>query len=327
MLQGKTKHLFFRHRNVNILFRSKYPDPSNFPSISTISNHRYRAEQHQTQQPRYHQQFSSYPFSSTTTIKNNDEPFYGTPSSPSKSNSSSSHLPTNLSALQKLVIACHSAITVYENPARHDALSALGEVTGHYALSNILEKMKSDETGRMILEEKPLVNNDVLLNYVNSKQLQQHKNDAKDSNNNKQTFGQAYAKFMDSHGFDPDDRFHVRFLEYDKELSYVMLRYRQSHDFWHVLTGLPPSILGELALKWVELIQFGLPVAALSATAGSMRLPSEKREILMEVYYPWACEVGQNSEFLLNVYYEKEFDTDLEELRNRLGVIPAPQIK
>jgi len=44
------------------------------------------------------------------------------------------------------------------------------------------------------------------------------------------------------------------------------------HDFWHVLCGLPPTVLGELALKWVEMVQTGLPVAAFSGLFGPLAL-------------------------------------------------------
>ena len=86
----------------------------------------------------------------------------------------------------------------------------------------------------------------------------------------------------------------------DAELAYAMTRYREIHDFLHVLTGLPPTVEGELALKTLEAVrtraitrlspsagvagltmligaqvQTGLPMAALSALAGpfSMRQP------------------------------------------------------
>ena len=42
---------------------------------------------------------------------------------------------------------------------------------------------------------------------------------------------------MTSHGFLADERAQVRFVD-DPELAYVMLRYRQVHDFWHVLAGM-----------------------------------------------------------------------------------------
>lgn len=50
-------------------------------------------------------------------------------------------------------------------------------------------------------------------------------------------------------------------------------RYREVHDLWHVLSGLPPTVEGELALKWFELVQTGLPVCALGAVVGPLALP------------------------------------------------------
>jgi ubiquinone biosynthesis protein COQ4 len=66
----------------------------------------------------------------------------------------------------------------------------------------------------------------------------------------------------------------------------------------------------------------------LSSTVGSLRLDAKEREILLEQYLPWAMEQTSRSSscFLMNVYYEKEFDTPLEELRERLQLKPAPRV-
>lgn len=118
---------------------------------------------------------------------------------------------------------------------RADAVASLGEVTGHVALSQIYQRMMNDETGRRILSEKPLVNrNTINLDELSSKPG---------------TFGYAYAEFMKKHSFDRNERSLVRYIA-DPDLSYVMLRYRQNHDFWHALTGLNPTVLGELGIKW-----------------------------------------------------------------------------
>ena len=114
------------------------------------------------------------------------------------------------------------------------------------------------------------------------------------------------------------------------ELAYVMLRYRQCHDFWHALTGLPPTVLGELGLKWLELFQTGMPVAAFSATIGSRQLLNDVHEqrILWDLYLPWAVENALQLPFgaLMNVYYEREWDTPLVDFRKRLGITRAPKI-
>jgi ubiquinone biosynthesis protein COQ4 len=216
-------------------------------------------------------------------------------------------------------VAVHSAATAFSDPTRADAVAALGEVTGHVALTNMYDRMMCDPTGQRILRDRPIVSNATL---PIDDFLRAAKND---DDNTCATFGKAYGTFLMGHDFDPDERDQVKYIP-DPELAYVMLRYRQCHDFWHVLTGLPPTVLGELGLKWLELLQTGLPVAALSATVGSLRLSHHDREVLINHYIPWAVRTSQQSAYLMNVYYEEEFDTDLLKLREKLGVEPAPVV-
>lgn len=75
-------------------------------------------------------------------------------------------------------------------------------------------------------------------------------------------------------------------------------RYREVHDLWHVLSGLPPTVEGELALKWFELVQTGLPVCALGAVFGPLALP--RREPAPTPPFPFRTApggVGEQSEF------------------------------
>jgi len=234
-------------------------------------------------------------------------PFYGLPRPPSE----------GPSLLKRVAVAVHSATTAFSDPTRADAVAALGEVTGHVALTSMYDRMMSDATGQRILRDRPIVSKATVPIDEFLRQA--------DNENFPMTFGKGYGVFLKGHGFDPDERDDVKYIS-DPELAYIMLRYRQCHDYWHVLTGLPPTVLGELGLKWLELLQTGLPVAALSATVGSLRLTLEERHVLTNQYLPWAVRTSQQSAYLLNVYYEEEFDTDLELLRERLRIEPAPLV-
>ena len=283
-------------------------------------------------------------------IKMSSTPFYGTPLPPSSRydapNSSSDtstqhkqnqqHIPL-LSPIQRIATLVHSSLTALNDPTRADAVAAVGEVTGSFALSKMLAGMESNEVGRRILNDRPIVDENI------AKQaeilLQQHNDEMSTSNVNfnnpinvertkGMSFGAAYATFLQTHKFDPNERDSVRFIS-DPKLSYVMTRYRQCHDYWHVLTGLPPTVLGELGLKWLELIQTGLPLAALSATSGvfgANGLSAQEQEVLISVYLPWAMKVGTNMKehSLLCTYYEEELETDLDVLREKMGIEPAP---
>ena len=238
-------------------------------------------------------------------------PFYGAPRPVAAAADADGSIST---CWQRLFLAIDAASTALADPTRADAVAVLGEVTGHMALQAMHEHMKNDATGQRILNEKPIVSKQTL-------PIEQLLISTPDPQNI--TFGQAYGQFLRSHGFDPDDRSEVKHV-HDPDLAYIMLRYRQCHDYWHVLTGLPPTVLGELGLKWLELLQTGLPVAALSATVGSLRLDRHDREILNSQYLPWAVRMSKQSAYLLNVYYEMEFETPLTELRERLCIEPAP---
>jgi len=216
------------------------------------------------------------------------------------------------------MLAIQSAGTALLDPTRADAVAALGEVTGHVALREMYDTMMKDETGQRILRDRPVVDSKGLIMV--------QKTSVGRGEGGGITFGQAYAKFMEKHGFDPDERDDVKFIE-DPELAYVMLRYRQTHDFSHTLFELPPTVLGELALKWVELIQTNLPLTALSVTFGPLQLTSKERHVLRTIYMPWAIRVGKHCKrSLMNVYYEEEFDKDLHLLREELGVEVAPSV-
>jgi ubiquinone biosynthesis protein COQ4 len=258
-----------------------------------------------------------------------EEPFYGRPRSASGGATSSSWNTVQ----ERLAIAIISASTAFLDPTRADSVAALGDVTSPVTLQRIRDRMVNDPTGRQILIDRPVVSK-ATIPY--ERLISEAPTTIDDDDDDGVTFGHAYGSFLKIHGFDPDERDEVRFVE-DETLAYIMLRYRQCHDYWHALTGLPPTVLGELGIKWLELFNTGLPVAALSATVGALRLRPEERDILLNLYLPWALKQASNNgngnndpnnnvPFLMNVYYEKEFDTPLKDLRRRLRIEAAPKV-
>lgn len=82
----------------------------------------------------------------------------------------------------------------------------------------------------------------------------------------KETFGYAYGKFMDSKGFSSDERPKAKYFQ-DIELAYVYQRYKevfkllnQIHDFIHVIFQKEVTIHDEIVVKWYEMAALGLPV-------------------------------------------------------------------
>jgi ubiquinone biosynthesis protein COQ4 len=138
------------------------------------------------------------------------------------------------------------------------------------------------------------------------------------------TLGRRYAEFMSGHGFEADGRPGVEHIA-NEDAAYVMLRYRQCHDFYHALTGLPISILGELGQKAFEYRCTGLPVGMLAVLGGSVRLSSQQRRVLVEQLLPWAL-TQRLTVPLLCVYWEELLHVPVPVLRVRLGMLPPPDL-
>lgn len=216
------------------------------------------------------------------------------------------HVPLN--SLQKSAVGLFSLIGAFSDPRRGDLVAAAGETTGLLPLRAMRDRMQRTESGRSILLEKPKITN---ASVARAWTLPSN------------TFGGAYAKFMGDRNFKADERPPVRFVD-DPELAYIVERARQVHDFWHVLFNCHTNAFGEVALKAVEFVQTGMPMTALAVVAGEWRLKPEDRRVLNTVYLPWALKAGTRAADLMCIYYEKHLEEDLEELRQRWRILPAP---
>lgn len=215
-----------------------------------------------------------------------------------------------ISKFQKGVFVIGSAITGLRNPLRSDMVAALGEtLIPETALRRMQLQMLNDETGCKILKDKPFINSD---NLDVSKLIGYPKN----------TLGYAYATFMNGYDITSDTRDPVRYID-NTELAFIMNRYRQIHDFVHVLLGFPITVPGEIVVKWFEMTHFGLPMTAVAALFGPLAVTLEEQKEIRK-YIPWAIYTGGISKPFINVYFEKELKSDLETLRKKLNIINPP---
>ncbi|XP_065343265.1 ubiquinone biosynthesis protein COQ4 homolog, mitochondrial [Cloeon dipterum] len=212
------------------------------------------------------------------------------------------------SPAQKLVLSIGSAITTLLNPGRPDALGVFGETSGHSALQKMHEKMMASSDGQLILTDKPRINSSTVdLNWL--KKLPPN------------TLGRTYIKFLEENNVTPDSRTPVQFVD-DIELAFVMQRYREIHDLVHTVLGMPTNMLGEVAVKWVEGIQTGLPMCVSGAIFGPLRLKPKQRQRYLNSYLPWALSTAANAEFVLNIYFEKRWEQPMGELLKELKIEP-----
>ncbi|RAL10565.1 ubiquinone biosynthesis protein COQ4, partial [Aspergillus homomorphus CBS 101889] len=221
------------------------------------------------------------------------------------------HVP--LTFVERGALAVGSAFGALINPRRADLIATCGEATATpYFIYRLRDAMLSDRTGRQILRDRPRITSQTLqLPYLRT--LPEN------------TVGRTYATWLDREGVSPDTRDNVQYID-DPECAYVMQRYRECHDFYHAVTGLPIFVEGELALKAFEFLNTLIPMTGLSLFA-SVRLKPAERERLFKIYLPWAVRSGLKSKELINVYWEKILEKDVGELREELGIERPPDMR
>jgi ubiquinone biosynthesis protein COQ4 len=136
------------------------------------------------------------------------------------------------------------------------------------------------------------------------------------------TLGYCFARHLRDKGFDPD---YFRVREVHTDLDYVLMRLRQTHDIWHIVTGFDTDPIGELGIKAVELAQTRRPMAAVVAAGGVLRFLYKDPEHLGEALgaVSEGYQMGIKAKLLLAQKWEDHWERPLEEWRTMLNVMPA----
>eukprot|EP00834_Sanchytrium_tribonematis_P001932 NODE_51_length_31136_cov_0.357670.p20 type:complete len:201 gc:universal NODE_51_length_31136_cov_0.357670:21992-21390(-) len=193
--------------------------------------------------------------------------------------------------------AFRMALIAMTNPRRADAVAKTGELFmksyNQNKLDIIYRKMKTNETGRRILIDKPIITSSILKDYP------------------KNSFGWHYVRFIDENGFD----LNRPKVTTDLNHPYLITRYRQIHDFNHVLFNLPPTVYGEAILKWIEYQQLEITMPLFAGLVGIYY-----NLTLDDIHY--GLQQGFTSSFMMNIYYEELLSQPLDTVRNQLQITP-----
>ncbi|EDU49882.1 ubiquinone biosynthesis protein coq-4 [Pyrenophora tritici-repentis Pt-1C-BFP] len=221
------------------------------------------------------------------------------------------HIP--LTRTERLGLALGSGIGSFLDPQRGDLIASFGEATAQpYFIYKLRDRMLLNPTGRRILRDRPRLTS-TSLDIPRLRNLPPN------------TVGYAYAAWLDREGVSPDTRAAVQYID-DEECAYVMQRYRECHDFYHALVGLPVFREGEVALKAFEFANTGLPMTGLAVFSAFTLKKAEWRRF-WDIYGPWATRNGAQSDDVINVYWEEELETDIDKLRERLGIEKPPDLR
>ncbi len=151
------------------------------------------------------------------------------------------------------------------------------------------------------------------------------------------TLGEGYYRFLTDNGL--AENLAVDYRKFNEKLSakgaldrlpadisYMIVRGFQIHDFLHVLTGFSSKPLGELAQATFHFAQLRFPYHAMrvAVTTGHMAFvnPGATAAAMDAMVDGWVCgRSAKNTHFTI---WEDELNTPLDDLRARMSITPRP---
>jgi ubiquinone biosynthesis protein COQ4 len=209
--------------------------------------------------------------------------------------------------LARAWLTLHAGISLALDPSDTRQVFRMVVAGDLHSLERIHARLAASEAGRALLRDRPAVDS----RHVDLAALRALPADS---------LGGAYARMIDKAQLDPDLFQAPEFL--DAELAYVSQRIRQTHDLWHVLTGLSTRVDGEIMLQAFTHGQFPNRTARTIATFGTLiygfRFPH-----LWKQTWRW-FRAGKRASFLLAVPWESLWHEPVAALRARFDVSTAP---
>jgi ubiquinone biosynthesis protein COQ4 len=173
-------------------------------------------------------------------------------------------------------------------------------------LERMRARMETSETGRALLRERPAIDSKSV-DFAALRALP------------KDTLGGGYARLLEKAKLDPDLFQPPTVL--GPELAYVSQRSRQTHDLWHVLTGLDTDVPGEIMLQAFTWGQFQSRTSRWIAVFGTLHYGFRYPQLWRDIRGWYTA--GKRAEFLLAVPWEKLWNEPVAALRERFGIAPV----
>lgn len=134
------------------------------------------------------------------------------------------------------------------------------------------------------------------------------------------TLGHAYSNHMLENNLKPD---FYEVVPISNDASYVMMRMRETHDLWHVLTGFGTSVPEELGLQAFMYAQIRTPLAPMLICGRTLvavfKNPKEVPEIFDRVAHGWNLGIKAKPIFSLN--WEENWQTPLKDIKAEYQVL------
>jgi ubiquinone biosynthesis protein COQ4 len=203
------------------------------------------------------------------------------------------------------LMAIKGAINLFRDPTKTASVYDIEDGLRHTKATQLaLEFVKSDPAVAQIIAQRytpPPLDLDALLALPTD------------------SLGYSYAAYIKESNFDPN---FYRNIEVKDDISYVMLRLRQTHDLWHIVGGFSTDVAGELGLKSFELAQTHRTMSLILLTGGLLstltKSPADLDKILECVALGYRS--GAKAKPLLAQKWEEQWSKSLSDWRQELGI-------
>jgi len=216
-----------------------------------------------------------------------------------------SRLDLDSSPITRLRLGLSAGIRLALDPTDTQQVFYLARAVDHGGLSRLREALLDHPGGAQLLADRPAIDR----RAVDFTALLGLPPD---------TLGGAYARMLEAQGLDPD--IFQRPPGLPDDLAFVAQRVRQTHDLWHVVTGLDTSVPSEIALQAFSYAQLEQNVSRLLAVFGVL-LFRKRHPQAPALARRWYAR-GKRASFLLAVRWEELWGEPLGAVRARVG-LPA----
>lgn len=198
----------------------------------------------------------------------------------------------------KLLSRLGYAMAVAIKPSRTDLFAALVDASSANVMAKARDCVLLSSSGRKILRDKKYITSEL----INGRRFAPG------------TLGEKYIAHLSENDISPDCRSPTKECAFkDADIRYLVDRYRQVHDFAHIICGRGISVFDEVALKVFEASQFKSPLSAFAACALTFRCsPSLWLGASSIMLHSWA--IGRETIFILNIPFEEKLDAPLSSI-------------
>lgn len=134
------------------------------------------------------------------------------------------------------------------------------------------------------------------------------------------TLAKSYANHMISQNLQPNFYKNIPVVN---DSTYIMMRMRETHDLWHILTGFNTTVPGELGLQAFMFAQLHTPFAPIVICGRSLvsvfKKPDEVVEVFENVSKGW--QMGRKAKPIFGLDWEKNWAKPVNQLREEYQIV------